>query len=241
MLSKKLLSTCQAASSGNATATTVLEDTLTFVPINVQTTGSRDSEENYDVVDFAFTASKSSHRVYLGCSSQGTSTYYQQDLCIGAIQVLSGSDFTTIEAAFDSNNTSNTGIVTNITTGLTGDPTAGTHSTGGLNTTLTTGRWNIRTSTGTGYTGAADGIGGSYAGSSPTVLPSPANDVIPQVSSTYFFMFEASNSNFNTQYDCGWFYFTAYGLTSGTTYRVRTAYLYAGLGDGSDTFKVYVT
>lgn len=240
MLSKKLLSTCQAASSGDA-VTTVLEDTLTFVPINVQTTGSRDSEENYDVVDFAFTASNSSHRVYLGCSSQGTSAYYQQDLCIGALQVLSGTGFTTIEAAFDISNTSNTGIVTNITTGLTGNPTSGTHSTGGLNSTLTTGRWNIRTSTGSSYTGAADGIGSSYAGSSPTLLPSPANDVIPQVASTYFFMFEASNANFNTQYDCGWFYLDLSGLTSGTTYRVRTAYLYAGLGDGSNTLKVYVT
>ena len=221
--------------------TSVLEDDLTFVPINVQTTGSADSTANYDIVDFAFTASESTHRVYLGCSSQGTSTYYQQDLCIGAIQVLSGTGFTTIEAAFDPSNTSNTGVVTTITTGFTGNPTAGTHVAGGLNTTVNTGRWNIGSSTGSTYTGAADGIGSSYAGSSPTILPVPANDAISQVSSTNFFFFEASNSNFNANYDCGWFYLDLSGLTSGTVYRVRTAYLYAGLGDGSDTFKVYVT
>ena len=148
-------------------------------------------------------------RLYIGMRMQGTTTYYH-DWSLAIVQILqsSGTSFRTdstytngydfnaqnpLSSSYATSGFYNWSTSTGFTHSYTADPSA--HSYVAI-AGATNARWSRGVSTGSTYTGAADGIysPSGYSGGGGTILP--ASGTVAQTSSTNFLFTETSGSGY---------------------------------------------
>jgi len=178
--------------------------TVSYSPtINIFTEPSTaDSTAAYDVYDVQVDTSvtSSTGRIYIGCNVTATTTYYN-DLCVGAVQVLNPSGTTRLYGYSFSNGTDVAGWNTsNAQTPLANADTAIEASNLAYTAigSASTSRWGGTTSTGSSYTGAADGLSTAYGSAGNTILPTPGFFQVAQASSTNYLYRETSGSTLST-------------------------------------------
>jgi len=164
---------------------------------------SSDYTGPYDVGEVR-TDFSGSGRVYIGVKVTSSTTFYN-DVPIAGVQIISGSTLVASWIFNTSTGGSGSGWQT-YTSQITGSSTQGfpvtpatasgyTYS--NMATTTSTGRFSWGTSTGSSYTGAADGIGNAYkltADGGSDTLATVGDAQISQTSSTYYAFRETSGS-----------------------------------------------
>lgn len=174
--------------------------TLPYSPtINTFTeSSSSDSTQAFDTYDIQVDTSLgggASGRIYIGCNVTATTTYYN-DLCIGGVQILDASKSSLLNSYIFSSST--TGWETSqaqspIASYNTAELASALSFTTALGAATT--KWGPATSTGSSYTGAADGISTAYTTS---IMPGPGNFQVSQQSNTNYLYRETSGSTLNT-------------------------------------------
>lgn len=140
-----------------------------------------------------------SGRVYIGIKVTASTTFYN-DIAIAGVQVLNSAGNTIIASWIFHSSTGGSGstwetytsqIAGTSTVGFPVTPaTASGYTYSSIVTGSTLGRFNWATSTGSSYTGAADGISSSYV----TTIASVGDAQITQTSGTYYAYAETSSS-----------------------------------------------
>ena len=158
-------------------------------PASSNLPGFNDNLENYSVKDINFTSgSNATHTFYLFVKEKHNPSSFNNDLCVGAIQIHSssavlfaiGSSTTTVDG---------TAISTSEQTAST-DPTSQTYTTLAQATGAST--WKIASSTASSRTGAADSISTDFQNTA-NPLPEAGDGIIPQVTDTDFLFTETSS------------------------------------------------
>lgn len=202
---------------GWSSSNTTYSFTLIKQPLGV---GTGDVTNAYNVFSQSMSVTggdgTATGNLYIGVRMRGTTTYYH-DFCVAAIQILqsSGTSFrtdSTYSSGYDWNghralNSSNAtqGFynwrTSNGTYSYTADPSTHTYTT---ITGPTNARWSQSSSTGSSYTGAADGIYQStgYSGGGGTIIP--ASGTVSQVSNTSFIYTESSGGGYTVGTSSFW-------------------------------------
>lgn len=166
--------------------------------------GSADYNGPYDVAEVQQGSFSGSGRIYLAHKVTSPTTYYS-DAPIAAVQLLSSSGSVLQTWAFNTStggsgstwSSLNQQLSPYLTTGLPVAPTNMTsYSFTGMTTSSSTGRFSWATSTGSSFTGAADGI------ATPTGAMPVGNGTIAQSAGTYFMYRETSGSTLNSTVVC---------------------------------------
>lgn len=159
---------------------------------------SADYNGPYDVGEVQ-TNFSGSGRVYIGIKVTALTTFYN-DISIAGVQVLNADETTLLASWIFHSSTGGSGsgwqtytsqIVGSSTPGFPVTPaTASGYGYTNILTGASVGRFNWATSTGSSYTGAADGISSSYE----TTIAPVGDAQISQTSSTYYAYVETSGS-----------------------------------------------
>lgn len=189
--------------SGDHVHTLSSLNTLFMIPdIHYIFQSVNDNTENYSVKDILFTSgSNASHTFYVAVKGKNNTLSFHNDLAIGAIQIHTASSVVFAGGAEDASGFTSIPDHTN-----SADPTAdpmpgpggvGTLTFGALGTASSgTPRWNVRSSTNSSNTGAADSIATTFQNTS-NALPNAGEDIIPQVNATNYLGCEGSGFTIN--------------------------------------------
>lgn len=162
-------------------------NTLYMIPdIHYINQSANDNTENYSVKDILFTSgSSATHTFYFATKGALNTSTYNNDLCVGAIQIHTASEVVFAGGAENvsgifytpSDHVSNT------------DPTGLTF--GAVGTSGSGAKWHVKSSTGSPGTGAADSIATTFQSTS-NPLPNAAEENIAQAASTNFLYSEGT-------------------------------------------------
>jgi len=182
-----------------------------FIASDTYMSGSGDYDGNYDVSDIDVPGSFSgSARVYIGCKiSVPTGNVFYNDVAIACIQILNSAGTTLLKSWNWSGGTHQgwqnkdtpvevSGVQAPSYPESLATAAAATYG-ANLGTSQSTTTFSIATSTGSSYTGAADGISSDYSENGVdsgigTILPSPGDAVVAQATDTNYIYREASSS-----------------------------------------------
>jgi len=193
--------------------------------------GSADFTGKYDVLDVEFVPDASpsdfSGRLYIGIHIQayGSGTYFYNDLCIGAIQILDSSEARVHSwqgtSDFQTWKTSYATVSGTINSQPYEDVIQETFLP--LSATGTTAdAWNINTATGSTYTGANNGISNIYNSSNSGILPIRGLGAVSQANGEPFLYAESSSPVTNG--DFIWLQGPSVTLSNGGLHHARIAY-----------------
>ena len=196
---------------------------------------SADYDGNYDVTQVTVPATFSgSARLYLGHKNHviGSGATYYGDCPVAAIQILNNAGTSLLES-WVFNDTNDTGW-RNMTVSISGTSTYGfveslstsasrTYSSTNYNVGLSTQGFTLATSTGSSYTGCADGISDTFKtsgdGGSDTIL-TLGTATTAQSSNTYYYYRETSGTN---RYSSSLIRSPAYTFSGGEQIRIAHA------------------
>lgn len=167
-------------------------NTLFMLPdIIYEPTSSNDNTENYSIKDVSFTSgSSTSHTFYLAQKLKTNTSYYHNDIAVGAIQIFEGN---TCVFAGGSEDTS---IFTTSDDISDTNPTLSGITYHAIGAGSIFGKWFRGSSTGSSGTGAADSISTDFQSTS-NPLPAAGEAIVPQAANTNFLAVEASSSTTN--------------------------------------------
>lgn len=195
----------------------------------------------FDVLDVSVPSGYSgTAAIWLGLRVT-TSTTYINDICIGGVQVLNSSGTSLLYSYIFNGNAGGTyGAGWRTLSGQFADSTSRATLSGStqyvISTSTNTGRWTWATGTGSSYTGAADGIADGY---DTSILPSPGNGVVSQVSGAYYAYREVSGS---TRFTTAWAKSPAISWSGGE--KIRICYHFSTQStmstsvDGNDSIRI---
>lgn len=167
-------------------------NTLFMIPeIHYIQQSVNDNAENYSVKDILFTSgSSATHTFYLATKGKSNTSTFNNDLCVGAIQIHTAS-----EVVFAGGAENVSGIFSTPSDHVSNtDPTGLTF--GAIGTSGSGAKWHVRSSTGSGTTGAADSIATTFQSTS-NPLPNAGEENIAQAASTNFLYSEATGLALN--------------------------------------------
>jgi len=167
-------------------------NTLFMIPeIHYIQQSVNDNAENYSVKDILFTSgSNATHTFYLATKGKSNHQTFNNDLCVGAIQIHTNS-----EVVFAGGAENVSGIFSTPSDDVSNtDPTGLTF--GAVGTSGSGATWHVKSSTGSSGTGAADSIATTFQSTS-NPLPNAGEENIAQAASTNFLYSEATGLALN--------------------------------------------
>ena len=174
-----------------------------------------DNAENYSVKDILFTSGNTtaSHTFYLIIKTQLNIAFFNNDICVGAIQIFEGDTCVFAGGAEDTSifTTSDDTVLTN--------PPSGALTYHAISTGGTNGQWSKKSSTNSANTGAANSISTVFQSTS-NPLPNAGEEIIAQVPATDFIYYEATQT---AEDRFGYLKFTT-NLTLNTAHKFVFAY-----------------
>ena len=154
-------------------------NTLFMIPnVHYISQAPNDNTENYSVKDVLFTSgSNASHTFYLGNKLHGNTQFYNNDLCIGAIQIHTASEVVFAGGAEDISGFTTSEDVNSTV------PTVQAYS--AVASPAANGKWSKASSTSSNNTGAQDSIDPGFQNTA-NPLPNAGEDIIPQADTGTF-------------------------------------------------------
>jgi len=176
-----------------------------FIASDTYMGSTADYDGPYDVAEIQTDFSSGTGRVYIGFKITSATTFYS-DLPVAGVQVLTSNKSAILYSWIFHSNTGGSGSAWTTTQTAVGTessvgvfavtPAVASGATYfGITAGANVNRFNWATSTGSSYTGAADGISSTYES---TIMP-VGNSAISQSSGTYYAYVETSGS---TRYQC---------------------------------------
>lgn len=196
---------------------------------------TNDDTSNFSVKDFNFTSGSSAgHNIYIGNKVNSNTNTFNNDLCVGAIQLFEGGS---LILARGSSNLTGLQTMTNVNNSNT-DPTGLTYAS--VTTGQTQERWNRAIGTGSNNTGASAGISSSFEDGGSN-LPKANTENVAQAANHYLYT-EVSGMGLN---EIVWLKLPAVTLTTNAAHTLSIAY-HLGVqttdtgDDEDDEFGIYI-